>query len=134
MLGSSLHCLKHLIFFYLCLFPFKDTPEFDLVFDNTVDQWVANSSADKCIFVQILYHGCLTYCKRKEASLGKTGQTEKRQEPQLPLQVAPGPDNRTRQSASKAQPAQTKSCVSLSRPEFINCQSKLTRGNRSYSR
>lgn len=134
MLGSSLHCLKHLIFFYLCLFPFKDTPEFDLVFDNTVDQWVANSSADKCIFVQILYHGCLTYCKRKEASLGKTGQTEKRQEPQLPLQVAPGPDDRTRQSASKAQPAQTKSCVSLSRPEFINCQSKLTRGNRSYSR
>uniref|UniRef100_A0A672ZCV4 Syntaxin binding protein 6 (amisyn), like n=1 Tax=Sphaeramia orbicularis TaxID=375764 RepID=A0A672ZCV4_9TELE len=36
--------------------PNKDSPEFDLVFDNTVDQWVASSAAEKCIFVQILYH------------------------------------------------------------------------------
>uniref|UniRef100_A0A665WK87 Syntaxin binding protein 6 (amisyn), like n=1 Tax=Echeneis naucrates TaxID=173247 RepID=A0A665WK87_ECHNA len=41
--------------------PNKDSPEFDLIFDNTVDQWVASSSAEKCIFVQILYHACQTY-------------------------------------------------------------------------
>uniref|UniRef100_A0A672HXH5 Syntaxin-binding protein 6-like n=1 Tax=Salarias fasciatus TaxID=181472 RepID=A0A672HXH5_SALFA len=34
--------------------PKKDTPEFDLVFDNTVDKWVTCSSAEKCMFVQIL--------------------------------------------------------------------------------
>ncbi|XP_053301639.1 syntaxin-binding protein 6 [Pleuronectes platessa] len=41
--------------------PNKDTPEFDLGFDNSVDQWVANSSAEKCIFIHILYHACQTY-------------------------------------------------------------------------
>uniref|UniRef100_A0A3B3HF62 Syntaxin binding protein 6 (amisyn), like n=1 Tax=Oryzias latipes TaxID=8090 RepID=A0A3B3HF62_ORYLA len=58
--------------------PNKDTPELDLVFDNTVDQWVASSSPEKCIFIQVLYRACQTHWE------GKT--------------------------------------------EFINCQSKLTRG------
>lgn len=90
---------------------------------------MANSSADKCIFVQILYHACQSYWKRKEGSAGKTGQAEKGQESQLQLQVAPGPVDGTPPSVSTTQPAQVKSRVTFSRPEFTNCQSKLTRGN-----
>uniref|UniRef100_A0A3Q2Y0G3 Syntaxin binding protein 6 (amisyn), like n=1 Tax=Hippocampus comes TaxID=109280 RepID=A0A3Q2Y0G3_HIPCM len=41
--------------------PNKDSPEFDLVFVNAVDQWVASSAAEKCILVQILYRACQTY-------------------------------------------------------------------------
>ncbi|XP_068433436.1 syntaxin binding protein 6 (amisyn), like isoform X2 [Clinocottus analis] len=51
--------------------PKKDSPEFDLVFDNAVDQWVASSSAEKCIFVQILYHACQTYWEGKTGSQGE---------------------------------------------------------------
>uniref|UniRef100_A0A8C5B488 Syntaxin binding protein 6 (amisyn), like n=1 Tax=Gadus morhua TaxID=8049 RepID=A0A8C5B488_GADMO len=39
--------------------PNKDCPDFDLVFDNTVDQWLCSSSAEKCIFILILYQSCV---------------------------------------------------------------------------
>ncbi|XP_018590827.1 syntaxin binding protein 6 (amisyn), like isoform X1 [Scleropages formosus] len=38
--------------------PNRDCPEFDLVFDNASDQWVAGSAGEKCTFVQILHHAC----------------------------------------------------------------------------
>uniref|UniRef100_A0A8C5F3V7 Syntaxin binding protein 6 (amisyn), like n=1 Tax=Gadus morhua TaxID=8049 RepID=A0A8C5F3V7_GADMO len=41
--------------------PNKDCPDFDLVFDNTVDQWLCSSSAEKCIFILILYQAYKTY-------------------------------------------------------------------------
>ncbi|AWP19595.1 putative syntaxin-binding protein 6-like [Scophthalmus maximus] len=88
--------------------PNKDSPEFDLVFDNAVDQWVASSSAEKCIFVQILYHACQTYWMGKKGSLVKAGKLGR---------VG---------SASRNPKARRKSYVSPKQTEFINCQSKLT--------
>ncbi|XP_028251445.1 syntaxin-binding protein 6 isoform X3 [Parambassis ranga] len=39
----------------------KDCPEFDLMFDNAFDQWVAGSAGEKCTFIQILHHTCQRY-------------------------------------------------------------------------
>ncbi|XP_061552692.1 syntaxin-binding protein 6 isoform X1 [Phycodurus eques] len=39
----------------------KDSPEFDLTFDNALDQWVAGSAGEKSTFVQILHHTCQRY-------------------------------------------------------------------------
>ncbi|XP_057714624.1 syntaxin-binding protein 6 [Corythoichthys intestinalis] len=39
----------------------KDSPEFDLTFDNAFDQWVAGSAGEKCTFIQILHHTCQRY-------------------------------------------------------------------------
>ncbi|XP_042359657.1 syntaxin binding protein 6 (amisyn), like [Plectropomus leopardus] len=103
--------------------PNKDSPEFDLVFDNAVDQWVASSSADKCIFVQILYHACQTYWEGKAGSLGKVGhQGRARQH----AQVQPGSSDSSPGSASRTMQARRKSYVPPKQTEFINCQSKLT--------
>ncbi|XP_034051406.1 syntaxin-binding protein 6 isoform X1 [Thalassophryne amazonica] len=41
--------------------PNKDCPEFDLMFDNAFDQWVAGSAGEKCTFIQILHHTCQRY-------------------------------------------------------------------------
>ncbi|KAJ8341149.1 hypothetical protein SKAU_G00334400 [Synaphobranchus kaupii] len=41
--------------------PNRDCPEFDLVFDNAFDQWVASSAGEKCTFIQILHHTCQRY-------------------------------------------------------------------------
>ncbi|XP_036449343.1 syntaxin-binding protein 6 [Colossoma macropomum] len=38
--------------------PNRDCPEFDLTFENAFDQWVAGSSGDKCMFVQVLHNTC----------------------------------------------------------------------------
>ncbi|XP_029903003.1 syntaxin binding protein 6 (amisyn), like isoform X2 [Myripristis murdjan] len=108
--------------------PNKDSPEFDLVFDNAVDQWVASSAPEKCIFIQILYHACQTYWAGKAGSLGKTGKLGKQRslsldahEAKAGSSEAPGPAPRSRslqeRRKSYAPPRQT---------EFINCQSKLT--------
>uniref|UniRef100_A0A3B3H3R8 Syntaxin binding protein 6 (amisyn), like n=1 Tax=Oryzias latipes TaxID=8090 RepID=A0A3B3H3R8_ORYLA len=51
----------------------QDTPELDLVFDNTVDQWVASSSPEKCIFIQVLYRACQTHWEGKAGNKGQTG-------------------------------------------------------------
>lgn len=36
----------------------RESPEFDLQFDNASDQWVASSGSEKFTFFQILYHTC----------------------------------------------------------------------------
>ncbi|RXM91639.1 Syntaxin-binding protein 6 [Acipenser ruthenus] len=38
--------------------PNQDCAEFDLVFDNALDPWVAGSATEKCTFFQILHHTC----------------------------------------------------------------------------
>ncbi|XP_076021710.1 syntaxin-binding protein 6 isoform X1 [Genypterus blacodes] len=44
----------------------KDCPEFDLVFDNAFDQWVAGSAGEKCTFIQILHHTCQRYISARK--------------------------------------------------------------------
>lgn len=91
--------------------PNKDTPEFDLGFDHNHDQWVAGSSAEKCMFVQVLYHACQNYWEGR-LGLGAAGN-----------QKGPG--------ASGEQPyvagaVEKKKAQNAPRPtEFVNCQSKL---------
>lgn len=46
--------------------PNKDCPEFDLLFDNAFDQWVASSAGEKGTFIQILYHTCQRYCSARK--------------------------------------------------------------------
>ncbi|CAJ1077579.1 syntaxin binding protein 6 (amisyn)%2C like [Xyrichtys novacula] len=111
--------------------PNKDSPEFDLVFDNTEDQWVASSSAEKCIFVQILYHACQTYWEGKAGSLGKVGKSSKVSRQGKPGQspqqgVVAGPSVSPPRPASRTLQARRKSYVPPKQTEFINCQSKLT--------
>ncbi|KAM6973420.1 syntaxin-binding protein 6 isoform 2-T2 [Aplochiton taeniatus] len=43
----------------------RDSPEFDLRFDNAFDQWVAGSAGDKCTFIQVLHHTCQRHCAGK---------------------------------------------------------------------
>lgn len=111
----------------LCALPFQDCPEFDLVFDSSVDQWVASSSAEKCIFVQILYHACQNYWEGKGGPLvkqspqGRLSRGAHRDAGAGPTDSSPGPAPRTLQ-------ARRKSYVPPKHTEFINCQSKLTRG------
>nr|XP_020449739.1 mastermind-like protein 1 [Monopterus albus] len=108
--------------------PGQDSPEFDLVFDNAVDQWVASSSAEKCLFVQILYHACQTYWESKAGSLGKAGKLGKlgRASQGAHHEVEAGPSHSSPGSESKILQARKKSYVPPRQTEFINCQSKLT--------
>ncbi|XP_046872315.1 syntaxin-binding protein 6 isoform X1 [Hypomesus transpacificus] len=46
--------------------PNKDCPEFDLMFDNAFDQWVAGSAGEKCTFVQVLHHTCQRYSSQRK--------------------------------------------------------------------
>ncbi|XP_056282856.1 syntaxin-binding protein 6 [Pseudoliparis swirei] len=41
--------------------PNKDSAEFDLMFENAFDQWVAGSAGEKCFFIQVLHHTCQRY-------------------------------------------------------------------------
>ncbi|XP_019947097.1 syntaxin binding protein 6 (amisyn), like [Paralichthys olivaceus] len=112
--------------------PKKDSPEFDLVFDNAVDQWVASSSAEKCIFVQILYHACQTYWVGKAGDLGKTGKVGKMGRQGSVSQgtrdeIRAGPSEPSPSSTSRTLQARRKSYIPPKQTEFINCQSKLTR-------
>lgn len=54
----------------LSLSPFRvflqDCPEFDLMFDNAFDQWVAGSAGEKCTFVQVLHHTCQRYSSQRK--------------------------------------------------------------------
>lgn len=121
--------IKHIVIcnLFSCTPLFKDSPEFDLVFDNTVDHWVASSSAEKCIFVQILYHACQAYREGRAGKLGKIGR-QKKESQHAHYEVGPGPGDSTAASASRTLQARRKSYVPLRQAEFINCQSKLTGG------
>ncbi|XP_044128125.1 syntaxin-binding protein 6 [Bufo gargarizans] len=41
--------------------PNRESPEFDLQFDNASDQWMASSGSEKFTFFQILHHTCQRY-------------------------------------------------------------------------
>ena len=110
----------------------QDCPEFDLVFDNAFDQWVASSAAEKCIFIQIMYHACQTYWEGKERVPGGLGspagdqQKDQRASPGAP--VSPG--SQGGQRGGPGAQARRKRTVGP-RPrqtEFVHCQSKLTGG------
>lgn len=106
--------------------PNKDSPEFDLVFDNTVDQWVASSAAEKCIFVQILYHACQTYWEGKAGiKPGKVSRKGRANHTALDP-VSTGPGEPTSSQRSRTLQTRRKSYVPPRQTEFINCQSKLT--------
>ena len=114
----------------------QDCPDFDLVFDNTVDQWVCSSSAEKCIFILILYQAYKTYSGGPTGppaclpgGLGAVGALRRmsldtgRVTPRGPVEppAALGPRARTLSPRRK-------SCVPARVTEFINCQPKLTGG------
>ncbi|NP_001083144.1 syntaxin binding protein 6 L homeolog isoform X1 [Xenopus laevis] len=44
----------------------RESPEFDLQFDNGFDQWVASSGSEKFTFFQILYHTCQRYLPERK--------------------------------------------------------------------
>ncbi|XP_061467517.1 syntaxin-binding protein 6 isoform X4 [Rhineura floridana] len=44
----------------------QDSPEFDLLFENAFDQWVASTASEKCTFFQILHHTCQRYLTDKK--------------------------------------------------------------------
>ncbi|XP_067312339.1 syntaxin-binding protein 6 [Pseudorasbora parva] len=46
--------------------PTRDCPEFDLIFENGSDQWIAGSAGEKCMFVQILHHTCQRYVPERK--------------------------------------------------------------------
>lgn len=50
----------------LCGILFKDCPEFDLMFENAFDQWVAGSAGEKCTFIQVLHHTCQRYSSARK--------------------------------------------------------------------
>ncbi|KAI3364022.1 hypothetical protein L3Q82_010787 [Scortum barcoo] len=111
--------------------PNKDSPEFDLVFDNSVDQWVASSSAEKCIFVQILYHACQAYWEGKAGTLVKAGKLGKvsrqgRMSQCVHHKVAAPSSDSPPGTAARTLQARRKSYIPPRKAEFINCQSKLT--------
>ncbi|XP_066532382.1 syntaxin binding protein 6 (amisyn), like [Hoplias malabaricus] len=94
--------------------PDKDTPEFDLSFDHGYDQWVASSSAEKCMFVQVLYHACQKYWEGRRG----TENAVKAEEQKGPGALGEQPSVPPVTEKKKTQPT-------LRPTEFINCQSKL---------
>ncbi|XP_043372429.1 syntaxin-binding protein 6 isoform X2 [Dermochelys coriacea] len=44
----------------------RDSPEFDLLFENAFDQWVASTASEKSTFFQILHHTCQRYLPDKK--------------------------------------------------------------------
>ncbi|XP_021467994.2 syntaxin binding protein 6 (amisyn), like isoform X1 [Oncorhynchus mykiss] len=115
--------------------PNKDCPEFDLVFDNAFDQWVASSAPEKCIFIQIMYHACQTYWEGKEGVPGSPAGDQQKGQRGQGGQGSPGaqggqgsPGAQVGQIGGPVAQARRKSTVGP-RPhhtEFVNCQSKLT--------
>ncbi|XP_038824078.1 syntaxin-binding protein 6-like [Salvelinus namaycush] len=106
--------------------PNKDCPEFDLVFDNAFDQWVASSAPEKCIFIQIMYHACQTYWEGKEGVSGSPAGDQQKGQRGQGGQGSPGAQGG--QIGGPGAQARRKSTVGP-RPrhtEFVNCQSKLT--------
>ncbi|XP_024147757.1 syntaxin binding protein 6 (amisyn), like [Oryzias melastigma] len=105
--------------------PNKDTPEFDLVFDNAVDQWVASSSPEKCIFIQVLYRACQTHWESKAGSLVNLRKLKASQQ-KTPNQIEPTGVPKE-PAAPRTLQVRRKSIAPPRKTEFINCQSKLTR-------
>ncbi len=77
------------------------------MFDRTTDQWVASSAAEKCMFVQVLYHACKNYWEAKLAQANPASPADQK--------TAGAPENKK----SPGAPSQT---------GFVNCQQKLMGG------
>lgn len=141
--------LKHFIYLFfniininiIIIIFIQDSPEFDLVFDHRSDQWVAASSAEKCMFIQILYHLCQHYW-RKQIDLSVTappvGQkpTTSTTPPSISTTTTP-PSTATTTPASTSNEQtpglkkKQKKGRDAPRPtEFVNCQSKLLGGKK----
>lgn len=100
--------------------PHKDSPEFELTFDNTVDHWVTRSAADKCILVQVLYGACKSHLKGQPGGVLITLSTPEGQKIDPNTLPAPSP-------VPRSLSARRKSYVPPKQTHFINCQPKLTR-------
>ncbi|KAJ0061037.1 hypothetical protein NL108_004764, partial [Boleophthalmus pectinirostris] len=103
--------------------PYKDSPEFELTFDNTVDHWVTRSAADKCIFVQVLYGACKAHLRSPSGCVvivpgPDEGQKKAPGTESVGPSPGPMPTSLRIRRKSIAPPRQTL---------FINCQPKLTR-------
>ncbi|KAK7907018.1 hypothetical protein WMY93_015630 [Mugilogobius chulae] len=99
--------------------PIKDCPELELTFDNTVDQWVTRSAADKCIFVQVLYGACKSHLRGPSGGVVITpGTDEGLKKTSGSVGESPAPRSLRIRRKSMVPPKQT---------HFINCQPKLTR-------
>ncbi|XP_059505191.1 syntaxin-binding protein 6 isoform X2 [Stegostoma tigrinum] len=46
--------------------PNRDCPDFDLVFENAFDQWVASTASEKCTFFQVLHNISQRYLADKK--------------------------------------------------------------------
>ncbi|XP_061853647.1 syntaxin-binding protein 6 isoform X1 [Colius striatus] len=46
--------------------PNRDSPEFDLLFENAFDQWVASTASEKYTFFQVLHNTCQRYLTDKK--------------------------------------------------------------------
>lgn len=101
----------------------QDSPEFDLVFDHGSDQWVAASSAEKGMFIQILYHLCQHYWEGQK-ELGVIAPPVGQKPTTTPASTSsteqtPVPEKKKKKSRDAPCPT-----------EFVNCQSKLLGGKK----
>ncbi|XP_062857591.1 syntaxin binding protein 6 (amisyn), like [Trichomycterus rosablanca] len=99
--------------------PEQDSPEFDLVFDRVSDQWIAGSTAEKCMFVQTLYQLCQNYWRSKtEASSTAPPAGQNTPSTSASTTATAGPSATSDVQRKKRRPAPKPT-------EFINCQAKL---------
>ncbi|KAK2864422.1 hypothetical protein Q7C36_003576 [Tachysurus vachellii] len=102
--------------------PDKDSPEFDLVFDHRSDQWVTASSAEKCMFIQILYHLCQQYWEsQRELSVTAPPVGQKLTSTPASTPASTSTDQTTVLEKKKKKKSHDVLCPT----EFVNCQSKL---------
>ncbi|XP_063079394.1 syntaxin binding protein 6 (amisyn), like [Engraulis encrasicolus] len=109
--------------------PNKDCPEFDLLFDRSFDQWMAATDAEKCMFIQVLYHACQNHWKVQDAQQTQA-QTQTQTQAQTQAKAKPGEASKDplpqKPAAPAPAPAPTrKKGPTVPRTKFINCQSKL---------
>lgn len=112
----------------------QDSPEFDLVFDHGSDQWLAASSAEKCMFIQILHHLCQHHwASRTEVSVTAppVGQKPASNTTSTgPASTSSGPASTSTEQTSVLEKRKKKSRDVLHPTEFVNCQSKLLGGKK----
>lgn len=129
--------LRHFIFiadYFLIIMITQDSPGFDLVFDHGSDQWVAASSAEKCMFIQILHHLCQHYWEsRTEVSVTAPPVGQKPASNTTssgPASTSSSPASTSTEQTSVLEKRKKKSRDVLRPTEFVNCQSKLLGGKK----
>ncbi|KAI5609445.1 syntaxin-binding protein 6, partial [Silurus asotus] len=102
----------------------KDSPEFDLVFDQRSDQWVAASSAEKCMFIQILYHLCQRYWESR--AVPSVTAPPGGQKPMSSTTTSTSSTTSSTYEQTAAPEKKKKKRNEAPPPtEFVNCQAKL---------